>query len=342
MSRPLRIAEPTRTLHIYRHLLRESSYLPVFARAFFDSRIKERFRHNGNDWKNVDTYKKKARHGLRYLRAVNNGDLPRMRRVILLAFGRTGRRRRDLMDDLLHGDAPKDSDALEAYTHEIENLIAGGRERDFLDSWDKEKLRTFAKSQASANLRDSPKADIALKQIMIEKHLPKENIWGMPPAKKLLRSKERKAWKVLADKVLPPLPTSEWETLRDLALGRVKDPAIQAPRRRPVAKNLYSRWKPPNPWNWHLYATQPVVAADRQASRRFKLLSGRVDDNTPTGDPHAIGSRRITPRTWQHLLFQIWTLTAKMEKNPSGKGWDITWGGKTFKPPMARADSELF
>ncbi|KAK0732219.1 hypothetical protein B0H67DRAFT_640516 [Lasiosphaeris hirsuta] len=342
MSRPLRIAEPTRTLHIYRHLLRESSYLPVFARSFFDSRIKDRFRRNEKDWKNVDIEKKKARHGLRYLRAANNGDRPRMRRLLLMALGRIGRRRRELLDNLIHSDAPKDGDALEAYRQKAEDRIANPRKRDFLDGWDLEKIRAFAKSQARANLRNPPRTSIAMKQLDIEETLPKENIWGMPPAKKLLRSKERKAWMELVDRIQPPLPTNEWEAIRDLVHGKLKDPAIDNPLRRPVAKNLYSRWKPTNPWNWHLYATQPVAAVDRQASRLFKLLSGRVDDNTPTGDPNAIGSRELVPRSWRRLLGQVWSLTAKMEKKASGEGWDITWGGKEFKPPVISANSEFF
>ena len=119
------------TLHLYRHLLREASYLPPAARPFVWSRICTLFRRHRHD--NVPStptiYRPllpssspssataaaridRAYRALRTLRAANNGDINRMRRVLLQAFGRIGPRRRELVNNLVRGNPPSSSEVL--------------------------------------------------------------------------------------------------------------------------------------------------------------------------------------------------------------------------------------
>jgi hypothetical protein len=79
---------------------------------------------------------------------------------------------------------------------------------------------------------------------------------------------------------------------------------------------------------------------DYQANRKNKLLSGALDDNSPRGDPEPLDTHTYTPNRWKRMLMQIWRLSAKMERKPDGKGWDIVWGTADF--PLPVADMEFF
>jgi len=334
MSRTLQIARPTTPLHLYRHLLREASYLPPFARPFVDDRIKDRFRHSQHR-EDVKTPLRQANHNLRLLRAANAGDLERMRRVLDMCFGRIGPRRRELMTALLTPDVPVDTESVEKYAQEALAHRPIDRERDWLDNWDLAKLKAFATSQAKAN---PPRSSLHIKQLQALAGLPKENIWGNPLSPKVARTKLKKFWKQMAVRILPPLPLSEWELLRDLSTGKGISSQWTTPHRRTLAQSLSGDCEALRPWNWQAYATKAVRVVDRQAGRKHKLLSGALDDSTPTGDPQPLGCHRYTRSLWRRLLEGVFCTSSTMRKD--GEGWDVVWGGKSFQPPVA--DMEFF
>lgn len=337
MSRPLRIPKPQTPLHLYRHLLREASYLPPPARPFIDKQIKDRFARARDDTEDRSAkHIREAHHDLRYLRAANAGDMARMRRVLFLAFGRLGRRRRELMSDLVLRDVPTDTEALEKYAAEAYAIASENRKIDWLDSWDVEKLRRFARSQVEAELNNSPKPPLTIHQTIPAKAIPAENSWGRPLAPKLYRTKLKKLWKAVADKCMPPLPREEWETLRAIAEETVQGRWLPPPRRA-LARIITRDGQGGHKWNWQAYAVKPVAVVDRLANRRNKLLTGALDDNTPTSDPQPIGCHNYTRRAWRRMMSDVWHLSATMEKKPSGRNWDIAWGGTVFRPPPATA-----
>jgi hypothetical protein len=342
MSRPLRIPKPQTPLHLYRHLLRESSYLPPLARPFVDNQIKDRFSRNrdGNEDK-ASKCLRQAHHDLRLLRAANAGDTSRMRRILLLAFGRVGRRRRELMAELVSRDIPTTTDELEIYAAEASAIASQGRTMDWLDTWDVEKLQTFARSQIQAGLASPPKAGITPAQTTPAKAIPTENIWGRPLPAKLARTKLRKMWKSVADKCMPPLPKEEWKSLGDISEGAVGAEWSPAPRRQ-LAQSISGDAFGTRSWDWQSYAVKPVVAVDRPANRRNKLLTGAVDDNTPTGDPQPAHCHKYTARSWQRLMGTIWQLSPTMEKKAGGWGWDIAWGRLDFQTAPASAGAMEF
>lgn len=344
MSRPLRIPHPQTPLHLYRHLLREASYLPPLARPVVDQQIKERFRKHYND-KEEEAKKriKTANHELRSLRAANAGDMARMRRVLLLSFGRLGRRRRQLMAELLQHEVPKNTEELEKYATKAAAALLEDRKHDWFDSWNVDKLCAFARSQVDAALNNPPRPPLTSNQTVPWKYLPKEDSWGRPLPPRLVRTKTKKLWKLVAEKTMPPLPKEEWERLGEIAEGKVRGPEVLPPPRRPVAQSMFGNGQEVRAWNWEQYAVRPVSLVDRPANRRNKLLSGAVDDNTPTGDPQPLNCHKFTARTWRRLMGSIWQLTATMEPKPTGKGWAVQWGKPKFQVSAATTgDMEFF
>ncbi|KAK3688914.1 hypothetical protein B0T22DRAFT_163544 [Podospora appendiculata] len=326
MSHPLQLPHPKTTLHLFRHLLRESSYLPPIARSFIDGRITARFRsHARDDFTTIGPKVREAHRGLRNLRAANAGDMERMRRVLYWSFGRLGRRRRELLGEFVRLEHP--------------NPPPNDRRADFLDTWDVKKVTAFVRSQAATPILNSAKTPLTIHQVNVENSLPTENAWGRPLAAKLRRSKLRKAWKLAIDKVIPPLPGREWTLLRDLANGTAPRKLWAVPKRRPVCRALTDDDLPA--WNWQTYATQPVAKVDVQANRRNKLLSGIVDEHSPV-DPPALNCHRYTPRFWRRMYHNIYQMSAKMEPSRKGVGWDITWGAQLFEVPPAPAASMDF
>lgn len=141
---------------------------------------------------------------------------------------------------------------------------------------------------------------------------------------------------------MPPLPRDEWEKLALLAQGQFEEAGWYVPPRRTPVGTLYEP-----EWRYDLYATQPVALVDRRSSRRQKLLTGALDDNTPTGDPQPLNCHRFTPRLWRRLLMHIWSLSPTMEKmEMAGKGggsaiWSVKWGKQHFTPPVAKKAGEM-
>lgn len=110
---PLQIPHPNTPLHLYRHLLREATYLPPICRPWTTTRIKERFRDCRHDYERSNKYTKQAHHQLRYLRAANAGHVQRMMKLLYHATGRLGKRKRQLATASLKKGPPADSAALE-------------------------------------------------------------------------------------------------------------------------------------------------------------------------------------------------------------------------------------
>ena len=336
MSRPLRLPHPQTTLHLYRHLLRESSYLPWLVRKQVDIQIKERFRKHQKDDVNHELTKKRikdAHKELRRMRAANAGDMPRMRRIMLLAFGRTGRRRRQLVKELLAPEIATTNEELEKHMAETATIMKENRKVDWLDKWDTEKLGKYARMQASVSLHDVPKPELSAKQINPALFIPKENSWGKPLTPQLYRTKLKKMWKLAADKIMPPLPKEEFEMLGALAQGKIRDPKLLLPPpRRPVAQPLDGEIFPPRTWNWQDYAVKPVAIVEKAANRRNKLLTGAVDEHSPVFDPQPLSCHKYTMRSWRRLYQSIWQLCSTIEKGDD-KSFKVVWGSPDFMPP---------
>jgi len=106
--------------HLYRHILRETSYLPPAIRATITTEISSRFhRHRGND-PHSDKHRARAANVLRKLRAANSGNKKWMEELMMHAFARKGARRRNLMSEFLRPRPLTDSETLEAEIQQVQ------------------------------------------------------------------------------------------------------------------------------------------------------------------------------------------------------------------------------
>ncbi|KAM5354276.1 hypothetical protein ACJ41O_000926 [Fusarium nematophilum] len=105
-------------LHLYRHLLRESSYLPPAWRSSITSAIRTRFHNHRRSDPLEKKRRAKANNVLRSLRAANSGDRAAMNGLIQKGFARYGPRRRNIITSFVRAQGPSDSDALEALIDE--------------------------------------------------------------------------------------------------------------------------------------------------------------------------------------------------------------------------------
>ena len=350
-SYPLKIPHPRTVLHLYRHLLREASYLPKPIRPFVANTIRDRFSKHRDVTLLTPKRIKSAHHQLRKLRAANAGDLERMRKLVYTAFGRLGSRRIELLRRYFTVDSEvKDnSDALAEYIRKQAEKTAADkrREPDWLDNWDTDKLKALIRSQAPREITDSPLSKLTFAQTTPEKAVPTTNIWGGPTTDRLARNKLLKVWKKIFPKLLPPVPKEEWEMIRDIAENKPGAPSMVPPPRRPVAKPLMEgALLDEKDWKWQDYVTQPVRKVDRQANRKNKLLSGIEDKHSPVGDPRSLAGHNYTERRWRRMMEHLWRLTPIMEKvvvEKNGKTqeqWKVTWGNQLAT--VARAhDAEL-
>lgn len=271
----------------------------------------------------------KAHQDLRYLRSANAGHSHRMRRVLMMGFGRTGRRRRELISDLVQksglpgvdGTVPSDLDKGWGVASSAGEDVLWD---DWLANWNRSKVLALAKTQRSIDL---PEMSLPTGKITDPyKSVPTENIWGKPLAKKLARSKLKKEFKSLIKRLLPPVEVSEWQLLRSLANGEA-GPKYDTPKRRTVA---ISEGATKNSWEWKDYILKPVRAADAGKSRKLRSLSGQVDDTSPFPRP-PLGLHSFTERSWRRLYTEIWRMTPTMEKQKNQKDWDTKWGKPELK-----------
>lgn len=357
MGRSLALATADPALHIYRGLLREASYLPTVCQPYIRQQIVSRFRRHAADQPACPQTRRRvrqARHDLRFLHAANNGLVNNLYRILLLVFGRTGSRRRLLIHALLRQDPPADSAQLEAaiaqdadaraYTAKDDSLAH--RPPDWLDKWDTGKVRALAASQARRGPTHSPRPSIKASQTDPAARLPRMNIWERPPPAALARSKLRKEYVRLINRILPPLPARDWQTLRALALGCADSSALcQMPPRRPPAVQRHgddSGHAASTRWLWHAYATEPVRSVDRASSRSQRGRTGHPVPG-PHGQGTAIGLHRYTPRSLRRLFAKVWEMTPTMESRPGAEGkWDIVWGKVAKDVPTAAAAHARF
>ncbi|KAF3766703.1 hypothetical protein M406DRAFT_53276 [Cryphonectria parasitica EP155] len=363
------------TLALFRSLLREASYLPPVCRPFVADQIRTRFRahmHDKSSHKSALTLSRisRARHNLRLLHAANMGHMETMRRVLMLSFGRIGKRRRVLMSRFLAKPPPADSDELaRQIREEAEGPQGPGREapaggpkqgrqlkRDWLDNWDLPKLHALAASQAKRSFW-SPKPSIKGNKLNPQEAIPELNIWGRPLAARLRRSKMRKWYKAQVNRLMPPVGRGEWEMLRHLAAGTADRNLWEMPTRRPQGLPVYQGGRPEEEgydskqqsgggggkWDWKEFATHPVRHIERGSSRSMKVRTGEQGE-APYGLGAPIGVHSYKrARFWTRLYSKIWEMTPTMTKVEDQPGrWHVEWGRVEKKTPVATANQAAF
>ena len=227
---PTDFASPQEWRHLLRALLRECSYLPdPVARQYMHTHTVKRFRRYRDDrdptYKNdllwLSRMRRSALQRLSLLRRANEGYSRPLQRVLFIAYGRTGKRRRDLLAGFMAPGVPVDTQAV---TELIKQPIM------YEEGWHPPSI--------VVDLLHSQLKNPHIKQFdarpvvkMLEPLIPKENSWGRPLAACRQRNIRRRWYRAVLESQLPPLPEQDWNLLQGLLSGSI--PWNPVKRRRP-------------------------------------------------------------------------------------------------------------
>ena len=333
-------AQSIRTRHLLRAILRECTYLPdSHACQWVTRHAISRFRdYSFRAWQHRDdrefelrlrAKEKEARSAAVLLRRANQGERKCVMRVLLMAYGRIGKRRHELMRPLL---PVKQNGYLEAAEDESNSLeinlddgVEGGtRTRDLENRASRSTpmtpdtsipmarnttlplltppLRALLRSQIQA----SPPTLTRTNPRRIDPVIPELNTWLRPMPRVRVKNMQKKHYALLLDRVLPPLPTAEWNRLRDLASGKVK-PAEPVPRRKRDVSIVHSSVAIPT-------ATSALEMVVKYGKVPMRPLGGRRNPHT------------MTPRFMRRLYVEVFSQCPLMNWDAEGKQWKVVWG----------------
>ncbi|KAK7424822.1 hypothetical protein QQZ08_008451 [Neonectria magnoliae] len=344
-------------LHVYRHLLRECSYLPPAWRSPIISILRDRYhRHSKNDDRQ-NKHRARAYQLLNTLRSANDGHRESMQKFMRMGFARSGIRRRRLMQSfvLQNGGGPNDSEALEALlgandskakaksqaADTIKNQseapsVASLSKNAFHLNWDQPKLIALLESQKKMG-KEFPLIQLtsAVKNLKETQYVPETNIWGKPPCESLVITKKAHWWRRAAAKMLVPLKKDEWELLGRLSAGAQEvDEEWMVPERRKPAKLLRKEPPPASDWDWESHADHCVKHAEREKTVKRVRRTGQKDTGPYQGQ---MVQREITPRWYRRAYTRLWQVTPVMEQDPRSLKHSFTWGNPNSGLRPARA-----
>ncbi|KAF7503626.1 hypothetical protein GJ744_003448 [Endocarpon pusillum] len=302
----------TNALHLYRALLRECTYLPDSqARTYLRDHVIHSYR------KHLPRYQQKrkeiplrrrvallhrGRKGLSVLRRANEGYLKPLQNVLCLAYGRKGRRRRKLMDELMQEDIPHDHEAVHAPSDPQKYS------RDWLPP---STVMALLRSQ-SMNTEHLDRTVTGPTKLTPKPAVPEQNTWGRQMPEKRVKNLMRKWYAKQLDRLLPPLPEREFERLQELSHGKIGTDDGPVPRRRKVVAPS---------------AETPSVVNE------MLLLGGPQKSHTFAaylhGRPH-----RLTPRLLQRMWLNILHHVPMMTRNASKDRWEVKWTVKGRARPQ--------
>lgn len=348
-------------VQLYRHLLRECSYLPPAFRAEIASIIQDRFHRHRKYDSRAKAHLTRAQTALRTLRAANSGEQSAMEGLISKGFGRSGSRRRELMAKFVIPQGPGDTVALEEALDAADRRSkdAGGSvsstqisddsgakvKRKFFDKWDQKKLLRLLSSQRQQQKDTKGMASwrgAAVKTIDPDQFIPKETIWGKPPGENLRQTKRAHWWRRSAEKIMPPLGRGEWEMLKQLSNGGQERGEWNVPERRTPAIPLTipAEAGAQASWSWEDYATKPAAIVEKAKSLKQQRRTGQKDSS-----PYGVKDRdhKLSARWFQRAYSRAWQLTPTMSQDPNTLNYSFTWGSVQSKlPPAAKHQLEIF
>ncbi|KAL8780539.1 MAG: hypothetical protein Q9213_006435 [Squamulea squamosa] len=245
---------------------------------------------------------KDARKSLKYLQRAIDGHIQNLRTVLDMTYGRTGKRRRQLISKL---QAPRpliDDASVAILSAQISQTPRSKRVPELTDE-----LSALLKSQIK---QQSSRFDRAPLRELSPK-VPAVNIWQRKfPEKR--RVNFIKAWyaKTL-DRLMPPLEAVEWEKLQGLAAGKV-------------------HWDGPVPQR-KLGTTKIKDSGDS-----YKVAKGDLPHRLTTSTERIVEKEKhpeiisrphqLTPRFMRRLWSNVFQKCPRLDWNNERKKWDVTWG----------------
>ncbi|KAF2014254.1 hypothetical protein BU24DRAFT_463059 [Aaosphaeria arxii CBS 175.79] len=328
-----------KSLHLLRALLRETTYLPdANARSFFHRYIITRFKtyqprecavptnRLGSKYKRRPTsvieartpdVQRKAHKALNYLRRANTGEPTSLWKVLLFTYGRLGPRRYKLMQKILVEDVPDKEGLLPP----LQRMYYSGK--GYLQFFDapmevKKKANETSKHSISISKRYPRLRAVLASQLANEVSLgptikqgqlitPVNNVWERPMPVRRARNDVKRWYARTMARILPPLPTREWEELEFLAMG-IKRWTDFVPRRTYAGKTELSEEE----------RSMKIIQEGLWLERPSKAdrPGGRIH-------PHA-----LTPRMMKRLYARLFALSCRLAYNEKSKKWVAHWGVK--------------
>ncbi|KAF2870636.1 hypothetical protein BDV95DRAFT_453199, partial [Massariosphaeria phaeospora] len=348
-----------KSIHLLRALLRETTYLPDrTARQYFTRHVVHRFRayqpSQNQNAARVDRHRRRhlsaitartratqktAQKSLNYLRRANQGELPCLQKVLLLAYGRLGKRKYALMNQFLKPDVVPGGDGVVAPPPELGPLqrLYHCNER-FLSVFSAPRKLSETENAIEVAprfgrlklvLKSQVKRSIAISRPLKRDHLkmPIHNVWMRPMPVKRARNIVRRWYADVMTRLLPPLPDQEWLDLEAMTNGTKR---IDFARRRTPATEL---------------DPQPVP----DEARLTTLLQDALALDKPSKADRPIGPQRphtVNVRFMRRLYSKIFNYCCKLDWDEQSATWIITWGSppKEISPRiyLAPTDGALF
>ncbi len=279
-----------------------------------------------------------ARNALSVLQRANAGQLNRMRKVFLMAYGRTGKRRHELMRPLLEiqSETPShepDDHESELHLDDVNEVEESGRDvakanvpppasKDavlyaFGDMVEHDlglspQLLALVKSQ----IRAAPESSTRRNPKRIKAVVPALNSWHRPMPKCRVKNMLKQQYATLLERTLPPLPEHEWQRLRGLATGDA-DLEVTPARRKSVATSVGSS-----------------EAGKPQTALEIAVMYGKAPASTFDRPDYVLCARAMR-RLYAAIFKQCPLLELDHERN----AWKVTWGSKVLHEPMPTTPS---
>lgn len=289
--------------HLLRATLRECTYLPdPIARTYMHGYVLDRYRRafksKQPEAKLIHTAKKE----LSRLRRANEGYPRPLDRVMMMSYGRIGKRRHELLAELMSPDVPTDTDALRELVTKAPN---------FTDGWEPPQIiLSLIKSQMNNGVVTSSRIRPQLKGV--EPPIPEKNSWGRPLGESRKANIRHKWYFDTLFCLLPPLPDKELKVLDGLIAGTV----LWKPRKR---KQVDEPSTPPDNLLLDLLADGPQKG--------------------PTFRPYLLGRpHKITPRFMLRQWRRISALVPRKfwnEKSAKTVKWIFHWDDPKKMPTLA-------
>lgn len=327
---------------------RYKAYQPTKnATASFDVWALERYRHRSFKRRKTAIIHERTRpllrkglKGLNFLRRANQGELPCLEKILRFAYGRMGRRKYALLGDLLKPDPIMDVDAARV----LNAAAATPSSLQTLYYSDKRYLQFFDKPVAASKthytinisprysrLRDVLKTQYQ-KGISINRELksavlktPINNIWERPMPIVRARNNVRRWYAMTMTRLLPPLPTEEWDKMHAMVVGGQRVSLVKRRVRCPTSESATAE-------EGFASTIQHATALDKPS---------RADKPAGMQRPHT-----ITPKFMRRIYARLLRLCCKIEYDSEQKRWKAIWGepSKTLKPKIYQlpTDEALF
>ncbi|KAL8711856.1 MAG: hypothetical protein Q9220_003800 [cf. Caloplaca sp. 1 TL-2023] len=348
------------TILLYRALLRQCTYLPdPAARKYTWTHIAERFHAyhprtvrypNGMivyrapksiSKERISEKLQEARKSLKYLQRANDGHIQHLRKVLDMTYGRTGKRRRELIYKLQVPSAALTDNKFAVTLQSHQQLSAELPPTTTKQSHQKlsselpptttkpnpplpcltDEALALLKSQTK---QDSSRFDRAPLKASSPK-IPLLNSWKRKLPEKRRVNLVKKWYAMTLDRLMPPLEPAEWERLKNLATGATRWEGMVVRRKMggirtslkggEEEKSKDERFAIGGLRHRLTSSTERVVQQDRHPEVRT--------------NPHV-----FTGRFMRGMWASVFKKCPRLDWNLERRRWDVTWGNVGKAGPL--------